>query len=137
MPVQLYPKTLKLNKGEPPVFMQSGNLVACAWHDTKRVSLISTVNTNLAIDKRIRCKGVVGGYIDVDKPVMSERYNNCMASVDHLDQMLGSYQYPHKCLKWYQAIYHRKREVVIVNAYIIYRKANEQNQLCPKTTTSY
>jgi len=89
------------------------------------VSLISTVDTNLTIDERIRSKGSVRVYSDVDKPVMSERDNNCMAGVDHLDQMLGSYQYTHKCQKWYQAIYHRKRELALVNEYVIYKKAEQ------------
>ena len=58
----LKPNNLKLSKGDDPVFMRSGNLVACAWHDTKRLTLLSTVNTNLTIDKRIRSKGSPGGY---------------------------------------------------------------------------
>lgn len=132
MPKELNPKNLKLKKGDDPVFMRKGNLVACAWHDTKRLTLLSTVDTNLTIDKRIRSKGEQGGYREVDKPVMAERYNNCMAGVDRLDQKLGSYQYPHKCHKWYQTIYHRKVEVALVNGYIIYRKSDEQNKLSPE-----
>lgn len=132
MPEQLNPKNLKLKKGDDPVFMRSGNLVACTWHDTKRLSLLSTVDTNLTVDKRIRKKGAQGGHREMEKPVMAERYNNCMAGVDRLDQMLGSYQYGHKCCKWYHTIYHRKREVALVNSYIIYKKANEENKLCPQ-----
>lgn len=132
MPRELNPKMLKLKKGDDPVFMRKGNLVACAWHDTKRLTLLSTVDTNLTIDKRIRSKGVEGGYRVVDKPVMAERYNHGMAGVDRLDQMLGTYQYPHKCTKWYQTIYHRKIEVALVNAYVIYKKADEHNKLSPE-----
>lgn len=36
MPNDLKPQNFKLSKGDDPVFMRSGNLVACAWHDTKR-----------------------------------------------------------------------------------------------------
>lgn len=131
MPQQLNPRNLKLKKGDDPVFMRSDNLVACAWHDTKRLSLLSTVDTSLTLDKTVRKKSAQGGHREVEKPVMAERYNNCMAGVDHLDQMLGTYQYPHKCSKWYHTIYHRKREVALVNAYIIFKKANDQNKLCP------
>lgn len=33
MPNDLKPQNLKLSKGDDPVFMHSGNRVACAWHD--------------------------------------------------------------------------------------------------------
>lgn len=62
MPNDLKPQNLKLSKGDDPVFMRSGNLVAYAWHDTKRLILLSTVSTNLTIDKRTRSKSAPGGY---------------------------------------------------------------------------
>ena len=94
MPNDLKPKNLKLSKGDDPVFMRSDNLVACAWHNTKRLTLLSTENTNLTIDKRIKSKGAVGGDRTIEKPVIAEQYTDCMAGVDHLDQLLGSYQFP-------------------------------------------
>ena len=129
MPSQLKRDDLKLKKGDEPVFMRCGNLVACAWQDTKRVTMLSTVDTNLTIDKKIRSKGSPGGCRLVSKPVMVERYNQCMAGVDRFDQMVGTYQYPHKCMKWYHTIYHRVIEVALVNGYIIYKKANTNNKL--------
>lgn len=45
--------------------------------------------------------------------------------------MFGSYQFPHKCFKWYQTLYHRAREIALVNGYIIYRKASDTNKLDP------
>ena len=55
MPNYLKPNNLKLSKRDDPVFMHSGNLVACAWHDTKRLTLLSTVN-----------KGSPGGYQEIE-----------------------------------------------------------------------
>lgn len=55
-----------------------------------------------------------------------------MGGVDTLDQLLGTYQYPHKSQKWYHTIYHRVREVALVNGFIVYRKASELNKLDPK-----
>ena len=57
MPNDLKPNNLKLFKGDNHVFMRSGNLVACVWPDTKRLTLQSTVNTNLTVNKTIRSKG--------------------------------------------------------------------------------
>lgn len=61
MPKELLPSRLSLKKGEPPVFMRSDNLVACAWQDTKRVTFLSTVENNLTVDKAVRSKNGEGG----------------------------------------------------------------------------
>lgn len=100
MPNDLKPNNLKLFKGDNHVFMRSGNLVACVWPDTKRLTLQSTVNTNLTVNKTIRSKGSPWVYREIEKPMIAEQYNMNMAGVDRIDQMLGSCQFPHKCFKW-------------------------------------
>ena len=47
-------------------------------------------------------------------------------------QMLGTYQYPHKCLKWYHKLYPRAREIALVNGFILYKKANPTKKVTPK-----
>ena len=49
-----------------------------------------------------------------------------MAGVDIMDQKLGTYAFPHKSSKWYFTIYHRIREVALVNGYIIYTKVTKE-----------
>ena len=132
MPKELLQQNIKLKKGDDPVFMRSGNMVACAWHDTKRFTMLSTIDTNLTVDKEIRSKDHASGHRTVEKPVAVARYNHSMAGVDRFDQMLGTYQYPHKSVKWYHTLYHRARETALVNAYIVYRKADKQNILDPQ-----
>ena len=82
---KLLPAGLPLQKGDLPVFNWSENLVACAWQDTKQVHILSNVETNLTIDTAVKCRG-------------GESVTK-MGDVDCLDQMLGTYQYPQKCLK--------------------------------------
>ena len=82
------------------MFMRSGNMVVCGWHDTKRLTMLSTVDNNLTVDKEIRSKEHPSGKRTVEKPVAVERYNRNMAGVDRFDQMLGTYQYPHKVVPY-------------------------------------
>jgi hypothetical protein len=42
MPEGLKPRVLALRKGDDPVFYRAGDMTACAWHDTKRVTFLST-----------------------------------------------------------------------------------------------
>ena len=133
MPQGLKPSALSLRKGDSPVFMRKkdDDLVACAWHDTKRLALLSTIDNNLTLEKNVRSRENDTGYRTVEKPVIAEQYNHFMGGVDTLDQLLGTYQYPHKSQKWYHTIYHRVREVALVNGFIVYRKAHEINKLDP------
>mgnify|MGYP001796281652 CR=1 FL=1 len=96
--------------------MRYGNMVACVWNDTKRVHFLSTIHTNSTIDKIIRRRGTQDGYREIEKLVIAEKYNQHMGGVDILDQKLGTFALPHKSSKWYFAIYHRIREVAMVNA---------------------
>ena len=134
MPQELKPSSLSLKKGDPPVFMRKkdDDMIACAWHDTKRLSLLSTIDNNLTLEKDVRSKDNDTGYRTVEKPVLAEMYNHFMGGVDTLDQLLGTYQYPHKSQKWYHTVYHRVREVALVNGFILYRKASDLNKLSPK-----
>ena len=137
MPQELHPNNLALRKGDPPVFQRSGNMVACAWHDTKRVHFLSTICTNNTIDKRIRARGEPGGHRDVEKPVIAEVYNQHMGGVDILDQKLGTFAYQHKSSKWYFTIYHRIREVALVNGYILYKDNAKRKNMTPLTPRAF
>ena len=56
-----------------------------------------------------------------------------MGGVDTLDQMLGTYQFPHKCVKCL-TLFHRAREIALVNGFILYKKANSTKRVNPKLT---
>lgn len=126
MPSFLHPNQLSLQKRSAPVFARSttADVVACTWHDTKRVSFLSTMHTNNTVQKNIRSRQHDGGYRSVEKPVIADCYNEYMGGVDTMDQLLGSYCYPHKVSKWYHAVYQRVREVALTNGYILYSQAN-------------
>lgn len=66
--------------------MHSGDLVTCAWHDTKSVHFLGTVHNEFTVD--IRHKGSEGGWKTVEKLAMAKRYNEDMAGIDKIDQLL-------------------------------------------------
>ena len=117
----LKPEALKLKRGDDPVFMRAGNLVARGWQDVKRVACLSTVHTNNTCEKTICKKDNPEGRL-LDKPVTIEEYNAKMSGVDRLDQMLGSYAYSHKSVKWYQAVYHCI--IALTNGHILHKCDN-------------
>lgn len=76
MPQELKPSSLSLKKGDPPVFMRKNDMIACAWHDTKRLALLSTIDNNLTLEKDVRSRDNDTGYRTVEKPVLAELYQS-------------------------------------------------------------
>lgn len=68
MPRELLPKMLPLQKGDLSIFMSS----ACAQQDINWVNFFSNVDTNLTIDKFVKCRGREGRHHTVDKAVIAE-----------------------------------------------------------------
>ena len=101
----------------------------------KKSPFLSRIHTNNTVEKRIRARGL--GYRSVDKPVIAEVYNKHMAGVDIMDQKLGTYAFSHKSSKWYFTIYHRIREVALVNGYIIYTKSTKERGLEPMSQRKF
>ncbi|XP_035827692.1 piggyBac transposable element-derived protein 4-like [Aplysia californica] len=120
---------LPLKKGDEPVFSRSGDMVATAWHDTKRVHLLSTVHTNNTMDKLVRSAKDDGGFQRVEKPVIAETYNAYMGGVNHFDQLHKNYSYPHRSYKWYLALYHYVKDACLVNAHILYKRSGGKDNV--------
>ena len=87
MPRTLNKKNLPLCKGDDPVFMRNGKLLAVAWHDVKRVSMLTNIFGNNCVMKQIHLKESKNEFRDVKKPYCVDRYNQFMGDVEKMDQL--------------------------------------------------
>uniref|UniRef100_A0A3P8TSD3 PiggyBac transposable element-derived protein domain-containing protein n=1 Tax=Amphiprion percula TaxID=161767 RepID=A0A3P8TSD3_AMPPE len=115
-------------RGMPRVFMRHDKLLACAFHDTNRLTLLSTIHGNLCTKKRIRTKENVTGFREIEKPVCVDSYNTFMGGVDTADQRMKTYLFPHRSRKWYSRIFNAVVSISVVNAHIIYTRCNPGQQ---------
>ncbi|KAM4544857.1 piggyBac transposable element-derived protein 4-like [Odontesthes bonariensis] len=122
MPKGLTKEHLPLKKGDEPVFMRKGNLLACAWHDTKRLTMLSTLHSVGGIRKRIRTKHSATGFRDIFRLVCVDEYNSYMGGVDTADQRMKTYLFPHRSTKWYMRIFNALLSISMVNAHIVYTR---------------
>ena len=53
MPASLKPAQCPLAKGDDPQYVRNGKMIACAWHDVKRVTMLTTVHHNGWVPKKI------------------------------------------------------------------------------------
>ena len=81
--------------------MRNGKLLAVAWHDVKRVSMLTNIFGNNCVMKQIRSKESENGFWYVKKPYCVDRYNQFMGGVDKMDQRMKTYLFPHRSTKWY------------------------------------
>uniref|UniRef100_A0A8C1TF10 PiggyBac transposable element-derived protein domain-containing protein n=1 Tax=Cyprinus carpio TaxID=7962 RepID=A0A8C1TF10_CYPCA len=122
MPRCLRQTELPLSKGDDPVFMRHGKLLVCAWHDTKRLTMLSSIQGNSCVQKRIRSKQSDTGFREINRPVCVDRYNTFMGGVDTADQRMKTYLFPHRSRKWYNRIFNAILSISVVNSHIIYSK---------------
>ncbi|KAL2096269.1 hypothetical protein ACEWY4_008417 [Coilia grayii] len=120
MPKGLTKEQLPLRKGDEPVFMRKGKMVACAWNDTKRLTMLSTLHGSTCVRKHIRTKHTPSGFREINRPVCVDVYNSFMGGVDTADQRMKTYLFPHRSRKWYSRIFNAILSISMVNAHIIY-----------------
>ena len=106
--------------------MRNGKLLALAWHDVKRVSMLTNIHGNNCVMKQIRSKESENGFRNVKKPYCVDRYNQFMGGVDKMDQRMKAYLFPHKSTKWYPRIVSCLLSVTTSNAHILYCLKNDE-----------
>lgn len=122
MPEALKPSNLTIERGDEAVFYRNDKLMVCAWVDTKRVTMLSTVHGNACVWRNIRSKAADSGVRAVYRPGCIDDYNRHMGGVDRSDQRMKYYLFPHRSRKWYHRIINAIFSIAVVNSHIIYTK---------------
>ncbi|KAM9386212.1 small integral membrane protein 13 isoform 1-T1 [Pholidichthys leucotaenia] len=122
MPRDLRPALLPLRRGDDPVFMWHDKLLACAWHDMKRITMLSSIHTNTCVQKCICTKGSATGFHNINKPVCVDNYNTYMGGVDRAGQRMKTYLFLNRAKKWYSGIFNALMSICIVNSHILYTR---------------
>ena len=107
-----------LKRGEAAKYWSTDHMTAFAWHDVKRVHVLSSVDNIGTTRTQIRSGKEPTGFRNVEKPSSIVDYNKFMGGVDRFDQLASYNNYPHRSYKWYQVIYHFCIEAALVNGFI-------------------
>ena len=129
-PQELHSANLKLRKGDDPVYYRHEDFLVCAWQDTTRLNFLSTIDNNENTEMQIRTKGTATtDFKGFQKPKMACTYNRFISGIDLFDKKCSVYPYPHKCSKWYQAVFHFLKDAALINSFIIYQAANPASKM--------
>lgn len=107
-----------------------GTDISCIrWYDNKLVSLLSTFVGSQPVKKVRRWSKAEKQYKEIDCPKVIEVYNRHMGGVDLLDSLMGLYRIHVRSHKWYHRLFFHAVDMAIVNAWLLYRRSFDQQQM--------
>ena len=107
-------ENLKLRPNETQVYVKNDTL--CIYHLDHQKPLILLSNAYSAFQE----------VAHNDKPYALQKYNEYIHGVDKANQERSYYRYPHREFKWWKAVFTDILEIIIVNAYILYKNREEK-----------
>lgn len=76
--------------------------------------------------------------VKINCPSIIKDYNRHMGGVDFLDSLIGRYKIKIRTKKWYMLrIWYHMIDITIVNAWLLYRRLENENGRLPKLTLFY
>ncbi|XP_062614645.1 piggyBac transposable element-derived protein 4-like [Saccostrea cucullata] len=115
---KIFSSLRKMKQGEG-VFRRKKNLLAVKFHDKRDIHMLTTIH---------EAKLVVTDKVDrrtqepILKPKCIVEYIQKMGGVDLNDQIVQYYEVLRKCVKWWKKLFLHLFNLLLVNAYILYRK---------------
>lgn len=120
-----FPKSLAsatLQPGESLKWTNDDGVMLLKWRDKRDVFMVATNDAGLDEVKRVRQRNVE---VDLPVPTCVKRYNGLMGEVDRLDQLRAYYSVGHSGKRWWKYIFWGLLNIGIINAYILWKMANQ------------
>ncbi|CAH1978832.1 unnamed protein product, partial [Acanthoscelides obtectus] len=113
----------KIGRGSSEqIVRQDGEIVVVQWYDLKSVLLAST---RLGIQPSDECKRWSkkdSKYIQVARPYIVAKYNDCMGGIDLIDRMISYYRIQARSKKWTVRVIFHFFDLALANSWIFYRR---------------
>ena len=120
-----FPKSLAsatLQPGESLKWTNDEGVMLLKWRDKRDVFMVATNDAGLDEVKLVRRRNVE---VDLPVPTCVKRYNGLMGGVDMLDQLRAYYSVGRSGKRWWKYIFWGLLNIGIINAYILWKMANQ------------
>ncbi|XP_050313668.1 piggyBac transposable element-derived protein 3-like [Anthonomus grandis grandis] len=118
----------KADRGTSHEFVAIIDIDKYVMKDNKYVTLASLFAGRNPITKVKRFDLKEKKSIEVDCPYIITEYNKHMGGVDLLDSLMGRYKIQLKSRKWYMRIFYHLLDLVLVNSWLLYKRALSKKQ---------
>ncbi|XP_050059682.1 piggyBac transposable element-derived protein 3-like [Aphis gossypii] len=107
-------------------------ITSVIWKDNKLVTLLSSYCGILPEMSINRFDKKSKRNMEVKCPSIIKEYNRHMGGVDLLDSLIGRYKIKIRTKKWYMRVWYHLIDISIVNAWLLYRRVENENGRVPK-----
>ncbi|KYB24743.1 hypothetical protein TcasGA2_TC031786 [Tribolium castaneum] len=97
-------------------------IIIVKWYDMKPVLLASTGQGSQPYDECKRWSKKEAKYIQVPRPNIVSKYNECMGGIDLIDRMRSYYRIQARCKKWTVRVILHFFDLAMANSWILYRR---------------
>lgn len=113
----------KIGRGtSEQIVRQDGKIVVVQWYDLKAVLLASTSLGTQPTDECRRWSKKDSKYVQVQRPYIVARYNDCMGGIDLIDRMISYYRIQARSKKWTVRVILHFFDLAMANSWILYRR---------------
>ena len=104
-------------------------VVVTAWHDNKRVLMLSNYIGKDPVDTCQRFGRKAEKKIDIDRPASVKFYNAFMGGVDKADMLLSLYRTKYRSRKWYHRVSFHLFSLAVCNSWIMHKSMGGNKRL--------
>ena len=101
---------------------ENSEAVYVKWFDNRVVNLLSTFAKVDPVTTVRRFDSKAKKLVDVSCPDIVKQYNKSMGGVDLADQLISLYRCPIRSMKYYMRLVFHMIDMVVVNAWLLYRR---------------
>lgn len=113
----------KMGRGaSEQLLREDEKIIIVKWYDMKPVLLASTGQGSQPYDECKRWSKKEAKYIQVPRPNIVSKYNECMGGIDLIDRMISYYRIQARCKKWTVRVILHFFDLAMANSWILYRR---------------
>ena len=126
----LNPKAVERGTG---YYLRSGKFVYMCWKDSRVVLVMSTAYPGHASEKHasrtvVNLSTGIAECVEIQHPLVVEKYNQFMGGVDKSDQFLAYHNILRKTVRYWKTLFYHLVDIAVVNAFIIYNILPHRNR---------
>ena len=104
------------------ITQENSEAVYVKWYDNRVVNMLSTFAKIHPMTTVLRFDSKNKRVIEIQCPDIVKKYNKSMGGVDLADQLISLYKIPLRSKKYYMRLVFHMIDMVIVNAWLLYRR---------------
>ncbi|XP_064214102.1 uncharacterized protein LOC135266773 [Tribolium castaneum] len=113
----------KMGRGaSEQLLREDEKIIIVKWYDMKPVLLASTGQGSQPYDECKKWSKKEAKYIQVPRPNIVSKYNECMGGIDLIDRMISYYRIQARCKKWTVRVILHFFDLAMANSWILYRR---------------